>query len=96
VNDEQRTTASIYVADLEWLKQRQLAVSAAAQAWTPMADIVRQLIHQADLRNQDGIVMVPLIENIEAFSQRTAELRAQGFTREADARDRFARREGRP
>jgi hypothetical protein len=92
VNDERRTTVSIYAADLDWLKQRQLAVSGKAKEWLTLPDIVRQLIHLADMGQEDGIVMVPLIENMEAFNQRTAELRAQGFTREADSRDKFARR----
>ena len=90
-NDEPRTTVNLYTTDLEWLKQRQLRVSGAAKKWLTMPDVLRELIREADMASQEGIVMVPLIENIDAYNQRTAELRAQGNTAEADKRDWFAR-----
>jgi len=89
---EQRTSIAVYSSDLEWLKKHQLRISGDAGQWLTMPDVIRKLINDADLGMQDGIVMVPLIENPAAFHQRTAELRAQGFDGEADARDKFARR----
>jgi hypothetical protein len=40
----------------------------------------------------DGVVYTPLITDSAKFDRRTAELRAAGFAREADSRDRFAGR----
>jgi hypothetical protein len=94
VNDEpgggQRvTTVNLYSDDLAWLKQYQLQVSGRAKKWLPMPDIIRELVQAADLGQQPGIAMVPMITDPETFAQRTAEMRAQGLTTEADARDRF-------
>jgi hypothetical protein len=90
---ERQTTVAVYTADLERLKTTQRKISADRNTWVPMPDLIRDLVNEAAIREQDGIVMVPLIENPEAFAQRTAELRAQGFDKEADSRDRFAKRE---
>ena len=38
------TTASIYTADLAWLKQRQLRASGESKSWLPMPDVIHALL----------------------------------------------------
>jgi hypothetical protein len=47
------TTASIYTADLAWLKQRQLRASGESKSWLPMPDVIHALVESTQ-RAEEG------------------------------------------
>jgi hypothetical protein len=90
---DRQISLKIYESDHAWLKRRQRKVSDRADEWLLLPDVIHQLIQAQIVMDMDGIVMVPLIENPEAFMQRTMELRTQGNNLEADRRDAFTRKQ---
>lgn len=90
MSDEPKTTVAVYVSDLAYLKRKQRQMSATKDEWLLLPDVIRAMVTAASITEQDGIVMVPMIENPALFNQRTEEIRAQGDTETADKRDKFS------